>query len=70
MVRILGFHSCGLGSIPGRGTEILHAVWCGQGEKTKQKQNKKQINEYHLNRENERLKIREKKENKLMPKGQ
>ena len=27
----------GLGSIPGRGTKIPHAVWCGQKQKTKNK---------------------------------
>ena len=29
VVRIPGFHCCGLGSIPGQGTEILQAA-CGQ----------------------------------------
>ena len=38
MVRIPGFHCCGPGSIPGRGTEILQAVWCGQKIKIKRDQ--------------------------------
>ena len=29
-VRIPGFHCRALGSIPGRGTEILQAIPCGQ----------------------------------------
>ena len=29
-VSILGFHCCGLGSIPGSGTKILQAAWHGQ----------------------------------------
>ena len=33
VLRILGFHCHGLGSIPGWGTEILQAVWCGQKKK-------------------------------------
>ena len=33
VVRILGFHCCGPGSIPGRGTKILQALWCGQKKK-------------------------------------
>ena len=32
MVRILGFHCRGLGSIPGRGAEILQARRCGPKE--------------------------------------
>lgn len=35
VVRIPGFHGCGLGSVPGLGTEILEAAWCDQN-KTKQ----------------------------------
>ena len=38
VVRIPGFHCCGLGSIPGWGTEILQAMWGGQ--KTKQNKTK------------------------------
>ena len=34
-VRILGFHCRGLGSIPGRGTEILQAVRPSQKKKKK-----------------------------------
>ena len=30
VVRTQSFYCCGQGSIPGWGTEILHAVWCGQ----------------------------------------
>ena len=30
LVRILGFHYCGLGVIPGGGTEISQAAWYGQ----------------------------------------
>ena len=30
MVRILGFHCRGLGSIPGQGSEILQAAWYGK----------------------------------------
>ena len=30
MVRSSGFHCHGLGSVTGRGTEILQAVWCDQ----------------------------------------
>ena len=37
MVRIPGFHCCGLGSVPGWGTEILQAVQCGQKKKKKKK---------------------------------
>ena len=33
LVRILGFHYCGLGLIPGCGTEILQAAWHGQKKK-------------------------------------
>ena len=36
MVRIPGFHCCGLGSVPGWGTEMLQAAWCGQKNKYKQ----------------------------------
>ena len=41
MVRILGFHCYGLASIPGRGTEILHAVQ----PKKKKKKKKKRMND-------------------------
>ena len=34
MVRILGFHCQGLGSVPGQGTEILQAMWNGQKKKS------------------------------------
>ena len=37
VVRIQPFYCCGQGSIPGWGTEILHAVWCGQNFKKKKK---------------------------------
>ena len=30
VVRILGFHCCGQGSIPGWGTKIPQAMWSGQ----------------------------------------
>ena len=33
MVRILGFHCQGLGSVPGQGTDILQAMWNGQKKK-------------------------------------
>ena len=33
VVRILGFHCCGLGSTPGGGTEIPQAIQCGQKNK-------------------------------------
>ena len=33
MVRLLGFHCQGLGSVPGQGTEILQAMWNGQKKK-------------------------------------
>ena len=35
MVRILGFHCCGPGSISGWGTEIPQAIQCSQKEKKK-----------------------------------
>ena len=35
LVRILGFLLCGLGSIPGWGTEISQAAWHGQNKKKK-----------------------------------
>ena len=35
VVRIPGFHCHGLGSVPGRGTEILQAAWHGQKKKKK-----------------------------------
>ena len=31
----LGFHCCSQGSVPGQGTEILQAMWCGQKKKRK-----------------------------------
>ena len=37
------FTAEGLGSIPGQGTKIPQAMWCGQN-KTKQKQKAKQTN--------------------------
>ena len=37
VVRILGFHCHGLGSIPGQGTEIPQATWCGQKKRKKKK---------------------------------
>ena len=40
MVRILGFHCRGLGSIPGGGTEILQAT--GHSQKKKKKKGRKQ----------------------------
>ena len=33
VVRILGFHCCGLGSTPGGGTEIPQAILCGRKKK-------------------------------------
>ena len=33
MVRVLGFHCHGPGSITGQGTEILQAVWHGKKKK-------------------------------------
>ena len=36
LVRILGFHYCGLGLIPGGGTEISQAAWSGQKKKKKE----------------------------------
>ena len=41
VVRILGFHGCGLGSIPDWGTEISKAVWCGKKKKKKKTKNPK-----------------------------
>ena len=41
MIRILGFHCCGLGSVPGQGTEILQAPQRGQKTKTENKGKKK-----------------------------
>ena len=35
MVRTWHFQCRGPGSIPGRGTKILQAVWCGQKKKKK-----------------------------------
>ena len=37
MVRILGFHCCGPGSIPHQGTEILQAVHRGKKKKGTEK---------------------------------
>ena len=36
VVRIRRVHGCGPGAIPGWGSEIPQAVWCGQREKEKQ----------------------------------
>ena len=33
VVRSQCFHSCGLGSIPGWGTKITQASWCGKKKK-------------------------------------
>ena len=33
VVRTWCFHCCGLGSMPGQGTEILQATWHGQKKK-------------------------------------
>ena len=41
VVRSRRFHCGGLGSIPGRGTKILQAVWYGQKQKQKQKTQEK-----------------------------
>ena len=42
-VRIWCFHHCGLGSIPGLGTEIPHqAACCGKKKEKKKKTQKKQ----------------------------
>ena len=30
VVRTPSFHCCGPGSVPGQGTKILKATWCGQ----------------------------------------
>ena len=35
MVRILGFHCHGPGSIPGQGAEIVQAAWFSQKKKKK-----------------------------------
>ena len=35
MVRILGFHYCDLGSVPGQGTKIPQAMQHGQRKKAK-----------------------------------
>ena len=35
MLRIPGFHCCGLVSIPGLGTEILKTMWLGEKKKQK-----------------------------------
>ena len=37
VVRIQGFHCCGLGSIPGQGTEILQAAQHGEKKRKKEK---------------------------------
>ena len=39
VVRIPGFHCGSRGSAPGRGTEIMQAVWPGQNKNKKQKKN-------------------------------
>ena len=41
VVRILGFHCRGLGSVLAQGTEILQAVWCGQKKKKRERIKKK-----------------------------
>ena len=33
MVKTPCFHCRGTGSVPGRGTKILHATWCGKKKK-------------------------------------
>ena len=33
MVRTQPFHCQGLGSVPGQGTKIQQAIWCGQNNK-------------------------------------
>ena len=40
MVRTLRFRSGAMGSIPGQGTKILHAVWCSQTKTLKNKMRK------------------------------
>ena len=35
VIGIPGFHCCGLGSVPGRGTEILQAMQCSQKQTNK-----------------------------------
>ena len=52
LVRIWCFHCCGLGSIPGWGTEIPQAVWCAPPPKKNQNQNQKKT-EPKLEREAE-----------------
>ena len=42
MVRILGFHSHGLSSIPGQGSEILQAVQHGQKKKEKKRKRERE----------------------------
>lgn len=46
VVMILGFCCCGLGSIPGQGTETLQDAWCSQ---KKMKTNKQQQQNAALN---------------------
>ena len=46
VVRILGFHCCGLGSIPGRGTEIPQATCHGQKTKQTNKQKTPESREF------------------------
>ena len=36
-LRLCAYTAEGEGSIPGQGTKILHAVWCGQNIKKKKK---------------------------------
>ena len=58
VVRIQHFHHCGLGSIPGLGTEIVHQVTACFSEKEKKKKRRPSENiEYdksnlYLKREN------------------
>ena len=42
VVRSQCFHSCGLGSIPGWGTKITQASWCGKKKKKKEKRKKQE----------------------------
>ena len=46
MVRTWHFHCWGLGLIPGWGTKILQATWCGQKERKKKQKQNPQINKY------------------------
>ena len=40
MVRIPGFHCCGLGSVPSQGTEISQVAWCGQKKKKESRESR------------------------------